>query len=117
MINSEQARDVLKETFPFTESCTQYIAKYKTKSGKEIALERERTEAFFVWVQKYNEVIDGVTIKNEKHPGQPYDRKQSRNSNLNDKNTPNLKQGNKVWYLEVSNIEALKKLVGWYAAV
>jgi hypothetical protein len=105
LINTEHAREALKETFPFTEACTQYIARYNTKSGKEIALERERTEAFFVWVQKYDDAIDGVTIKNEKNPGQPYDRKQTRNSKLNDKNTPNLKPGNKAWYLEVSSME------------
>jgi len=117
LINTEHAREVLKDAYPFTESCTQYIARYNTKSGKEIALERKRTEAFFVWVQKYNESIDGVSIKNESYPGKPYDRKQSRNSNLNDKNTPNLKQGNRVWYLEISNIDALKNLIDWYATV
>ena len=117
MIKTEDAGITLKAAFPFTESCTAYIAGYNTKSGKEIALERDRTDSFFVWVQKYTAEIDGVTIKNEKNPGQPYDRKQTRNSNLNQKNTPNLKLGNKVWYLEVSSMQSLNNLIDWYAKI
>ena len=117
MINTEKAREEFKKAFPYTEVCTQYIARYTTKSGKQIAMERERSESFFVWLQKYDVDIDGITIKNEKYPGQPYDRKQPRNSNLNDKTAENLKPGNKVWYLEIESIDALKRLIDWYSTV
>src|SRR5690606_41950880 len=117
MINTEKAREELKKAFPFTEVCTQYIARYNTKSGKEIALERDRSDALYVWLQKFDTQIEGIKVKNQKFPGQPYDRKQSRNSNLNDKNSPKLKEGNKVWYLEIENIEALKELLAWYAKI
>jgi hypothetical protein len=117
LINSEHARTILNEAFPRTESCTRYIARYNTKNGNEIALERERAGAFFVWVQKYDESVEGVTIRNQKNPGQPYDRKQARNSNLNDKNTPTLKLGNKAFYLEAVNIVAFRNLVNWYAMI
>ncbi|MFT5760419.1 MAG: hypothetical protein ACI9LM_005205 [Alteromonadaceae bacterium] len=119
MIDTEKARNELKKAFPFTEVCTKYIAKYNTKSGKEIAIERDRSEAFYVWLQKFDTTagIEGIKIKNEKFPGQPYDRKQTRNSNLNENNSPKLKLGQKVWYLEIENIEALKKLISWYAEI
>lgn len=117
MIYSEKARDELKKAFPFTERCTQYIARYETESGKELALERDRKDAYYVWVQKYDTSIPGIRIKNRSHPGQPYDRKQTRNSNLNDTNTPKLKLGNKVWYLEIEDLDALKNLISWYQTV
>ncbi len=117
MIKTEQAIHELKTAFPFTEVRNQYIAKYSTKRGKEIALERERTGAIYIWLQKYDTELDGVRVKNEKYPNQPYDRKQSRNSNLNEKNTPTLKPGNKVWYLEIRDIDALKLVINWYAEI
>ena len=91
MIDTEKARNELKKAFPFTEVCT----KYNTKSGKEIAIEIDRSEAFYVWLQKFDTTagIEGIKIKNEKFPGQPYDRKHTRNSNLNEKNSPKLKLG------------------------
>ena len=116
MINQDQARKILKEVFPFTEKCTQYLACYKTKSGKEIALEREREDAFYIWLQNYDAEIDGVVIRNEKFPGQPYERKQRRNSNL-ESNAPNLWVGNRAWYLRIESIEALKQLINWYSGI
>lgn len=116
MINTEKAREELKRAFPFTEVSTQYIARYNSKTGKEIAIERERSDAYYLWVQKPNPEMPGVTIRNEKFPGQPYDRKQSRNSNLNDKNAPKLKLGNKVWYLKIEDMSALKEFIDWYSS-
>lgn len=112
---SLNAQKKLKENFPFTEVLTQYIAKYETKNGKELALERERTEGIFLWLQKYDQIMDGVRVKNEKYPGQPYEAKQPRNSNLNEKNTPKLKFGRKAFYLQIDNIEAFEKVITWYA--
>lgn len=116
MVDTESARDVLKQAFPNTEICTQYIASYKTRSGREVALERNRTESIYVWVQRYEAAMPGIRVKNAKHQGLPYERHQSRNSNINDKNAPNLKRGNKVWYLEVSDIATLKSLCAYYEA-
>jgi hypothetical protein len=114
---SEHAHKVLKNAFPFTETNTQYIARFATKSGKELALERERTESIFIWLQKYDQNIDGVEIKNSKFPGQAYERNQSRNSNLNEKNTPKLKLGNKAFYLKVESMEAFEKVIDWYSKI
>jgi hypothetical protein len=115
--NSEKARELLKEAFPFTEKTTVYIAGYRTESGREIALERDRAEAFYVWVQKYDVEIEGIAIQNKNFPGKPYDRRQTRNSNLNDKNSPKLQFGNRAWYLRIDNLEAVRTLIYWYGKV
>jgi hypothetical protein len=114
---SNKANKVLKDKFPFTEVFTQYIAKFETKSGRELALEKNRTEAIFLWLQKYDQSIEGVQIKNEQFPGQPYVSKQPRNSNVNEKNTPKLKVGKKAFYLQIDNLDALNKVIDWYASL
>ena len=113
-VNSQDAEKLLKNRLMPFNTPTDYIASFRTASGREMALERERTEGFFVWLQKYTTEIKGVAIQNDKHPGEPYAPNQSRNSNLNEKNTPKLKMGKKVWYLKVDNIEGLNALVDWY---
>lgn len=117
MTISEHAQKRLKDKFPFTEVSTQYIAKYETRSGRELAIERGRTEAIYLWLQKYDQAIDGVRLNNKKFPGKPYDAKQTRNSNLNEKNTPKLKVGRRVFYLEIDNLDALDKVLEWYSAL
>ena len=113
---AENAREILKAIFPFTEKYTDYISAYKTVGGRDIALERNRTDACYLWLEKYDQSIDGVEIKNLKNPGMPYDPKQSRNSNLNDTNAPRLKVGNRVWYLKIENLDALRLVAEWYGA-
>lgn len=107
----------MKKAFPHTGRFTQYIASFKTPKGREIAVQRGRTEAYYVWVQRYDTPIAGITIRNTKYPGMPYSKDQPRNSNLNAKNAPKLMVGNKAWYLEVESLGALKKLIAWYAAI
>jgi len=115
MTISEQAQAVLKNAFPFTETTTQYIARYETKRGKQLALERDRSEGIYLWLQKYDQSISGVEINNSKIPGQPYERNQPRNSNLNEKNAPKLKKGNRAYYLKIDNVAALEKVIAWYS--
>lgn len=119
MFDTKEAHKILSEALNFAglQQQTDYIAVFKSKSGRELALERDRTEAFYVWLEKYTTSIPGVSIKNQSNPGQPYERKQARNSNLNDKNCPNLKVGNRVWYLEIESTQALKEVANWYAAL
>ena len=108
-ININKARELLKSIFPFTEMKKEHIAAFKTKKGRELVLELNRKEAFYLWMEKFDVSLGGVSIKNQDYPGLPYERKQPRNSNLNDTNAPRLKKGNKVWYLEIESMEALKK--------
>lgn len=117
MTITEQAQEILKERFPSTEITTNYIARYHTKLGRELALERARNDDIYLWVQRYNQEIEGVNINNRKYPGQPYGLMQSRNSNLNEKNTPKLKVGNKVYYLKIESLEAFNKVIELYSEV
>ena len=114
MVDSKEAEVLLRKTLSPYNTPTDYIASFRTKSSRELALERERTEGFYVWVQKYTTEIGGVSIENEKYPGKPYLAAQSRNSNLNETNTPKLMPGKKVWYLKADNIESLQHLIDWY---
>ncbi|WP_299664372.1 hypothetical protein [uncultured Psychromonas sp.] len=114
---SENARELLMDRFPFTEVSTQYIARFETRSGRELALEKDRTDAIYLWLQKYDQAFDGVQIKNKKYPGQAYGYKQNRNSNLNQKNTPKLKVGNKVFYLKIETLSSFKTVVDWYGGL
>ena len=113
-VDSQDAEKLLKKRLMYSNTPTDYIATFRTASGREIALERERTEGFFVWLHKYTTEINGIDVENEKYPGKPYTANQGRNSTLNEKNTPKLKPGKKVWYLKVDNIEALENLIDWY---
>jgi hypothetical protein len=117
MLLSNDAHKALSSILKFAgiHKQTDYISVFYNENRRELALERERSEAIFVWLEKYETSIPGVSIKNQQFPGQPYDWKQTRNSNLNDKNSPNLKIGNKAWYLEVESLDALLELARWYA--
>lgn len=116
-VDSKDAEKLLRKRLNPINIPTDYIASYRTASGRELALERDRTEGFFVWLQKYTTEISGITIKNIEHPGEPYLANQNRNSNLIEKNTPKLKPGKKVWYVKADNIEALENLVNWYCTL
>jgi hypothetical protein len=116
-IEIKKARKLLKEAFPSTEKAIVYMAVYKNSNGREIALQRERSIAFFVWLERYDTSIEGVSIKNDKNPGLPYERVQARSASLNDTTAPRLKKGNKVWYLQVDDLTALKSVIDWYGSV
>lgn len=114
ILDPDKARVMLNTAFPFTEKTTQKLAVYRNPKGREIAVQLERSGAFYVWLEKYDIEVPGIAVKNAKFPGQPYDRKQSRSSNLNDTTAPRLKKGNKVWYLQVDGLTELQQLVDWY---
>jgi hypothetical protein len=116
-VDIEKARKLFKDAFPFTENTTQKMAVYKNLKGREIALQRERSLAFYIWLEKYDTTIEGVTIKNDKNPGLPYGQTQVRSSNLNDTMAPKLKKGNRVWHLKVDDLTALKGVIDWYGSV
>jgi hypothetical protein len=114
-MKSEAAFEVLKRHFPHTGKLTDKIACFASDSGREIALERKRATDIFVWVESYGGGIEGVTIRNIKNPGFPYASSQSRNSNLNGYTAPNLKKGNRVWYLAIDSIPTLEQFLDWYS--
>lgn len=119
MFDTKEAHKILSESLRFAgvQKQTDYIAVFQNSKGRELALERDRSEAFYIWLERYSAVIPEVIIKNQENPGEPYGWKQPRNSNLNDKNCPNLKVGNRVWYLEIGSPQALREVANWYATL
>jgi hypothetical protein len=69
VVDIEKPRKLFKEAFLFTENTTQKMALYSKSKGKEIALQRGRSLAFYIWLENYDTTIEGVSIKNEKKSG------------------------------------------------
>jgi hypothetical protein len=109
------AEEELAKHLSSTSNGTQYIAGFRTKRGRELALERNR-DSVFVWVECIESGLPGITIRNVKNPGMPYSKDQGRNSNLNATNAPRLMRGKPAFYLEVAGVEDLKELIRWYQA-
>ena len=114
MTESELVLKMLREKLPGTENSTKYISCFSDRSGRQLAIEKERTTGIYLWVEKYDSEVDGVQVKNRNTPGMPYNVNQSRNSNLNDKTASRLKVGNKVWYLKIDSFESFKQFFNGY---
>ncbi|WP_165820036.1 AAA family ATPase [Microvirga sp. KLBC 81] len=85
---------------------TKYLAVWRTKSGRELALQLDQRSAR-VWIEAPPPSLPGVSVQREYGP------KDSRNSNLK-ANAPCLAQPNFAWYTALSNAEALSLLLDWY---
>ena len=116
MTNTMLALKKLRERLPGTENRTKYISCFSNTSGRQIAIEKERQDGIYIWVECHTPEIEGVEIRNRNTPGFPYSRSQSRNSNLNEKTASRLKVGNKVWYLKIEALESFNQFVGRYYA-
>lgn len=111
----EQHRDVFDD-YPFKEMArTAHIVTFKTMMRRDLAIEPERKGAFYVWAERYNDGLSGISVRNPLNPGRPYSAQQARNHHLNEKNAPRLKVGNPVWYLRIESVEALQPFLDWYA--
>lgn len=119
MFKSNDAHAILADQLDFAgvNRQTEYISVFLNKRGKALALERNRSSGYFVWVEDYKDGFEGIVVKNSKNPGMPYSREQSRNSNLNDRICSSLKRGNKVWYLKIDSLASLKDFSKWYASL
>lgn len=96
---------------------TKYLTFFQTRVGKRFAVENELKGDARIWLE-YGKLIfdniDGVEVSNKKFPGKPYDEFQTRNSNLNAKNSPTLKFGNEVWRFSIRELPAFTKLMEQY---
>lgn len=92
---------------------TKYIAGFQSKSGRQLAIERNK-QGLFVWIEKLPPDAAGIAIRNQKNPGQPYAATQSRNSNLRSR-APRLAEGNVAYYTSIDSLDAFEGLLRWYA--
>lgn len=92
---------------------TKKLAAFRTVKGRQIALERERRNDIFVWIERYEARVEGVEIRNLQCPGQTYAADQSRSTAVNSQ-CANLAVGRQAFYLRCATIGALERLVNWY---
>jgi hypothetical protein len=89
---------------------TKYIAGFRTMDGKEIALEREGS-GITLWTQYVS--VDGAEIQ----PVRRYADTDTRNSNLNRKNCPALRLGNRALVWKLVDRDELLDFINWYGGV
>lgn len=88
---------------------SKYIAGFRTKDGKELALERQR-QVITIWTQQVYGIEDaGFALD------RLYSANEPRNSNLNRKNCPNLRLGMPVAYWKLADTDELLDFINWYS--
>ena len=112
--NVEIAKQIIEENLGENIASTKYISVYRTRNGRELALQKNRKTMVSVWTEDYDKSISEIEIKNEANPGKPYSKYQSRSSNSNSKK---LRVGNEVYYLKINTVESLKKFLEWYQVI
>ena len=108
-----QAEVILNQQFAKLREPTKYIASFKTKTGKHIALTRQTKNDIYIWASCRPAEMDGISVKNSKFPGQPYSENQPRISNLNTASSQ-LGYGNQAYYLKCDTLSALERFAQWY---
>lgn len=103
---TQVARSYLDDRYPDESSSTKYIAAYKTKKGRQLALAASlKTEVKLLLDAKPSSIPD-ARIENYP-PGRP------RNSNL-DTNAPQLGTDRQAFYVQVASLDELVQLCDWY---
>lgn len=92
---------------------TKYIASFRVGDGREVALERNKN-SFYLWTGRCADVAPAEFTPFLRRR---YSASKSRNSNLNDKNSPTLKTGYAVDYWLFPTVGALSRFVQWYSSI
>lgn len=108
-----QAEAILSQQFAQLREPTKYIASFRTKTGKHIALTRQTKNDIYIWASCRPETMDGISVKNTKFPGQPYSENQPRSSNLSTASSQ-LGIGNQAYYLKCNTLGSLERFAQWY---
>ncbi len=99
----------LEERFDRTRKATQKLAGFVTSNGRQIALQRERKTALYLWVEDRPPSALGVTV--ERYPPS-----KSRGSN-HKAIVPNLSEGNEAWKVVLQDLGVLAALMDWYEQI
>ncbi len=105
---AQQAEAFCAELLTRIASPTKYIAGFRTRTGRELALERHR-DGIYCWSQDV-ELTDAPASPERRYPPE-----KSRNSNLNDKNCPRLRVGHAAHYWTFDRFDQFEAFVRWYA--
>lgn len=105
-MSTRLAEALVASRFTRTALPTKYIAGFRLRSGREIALERDRVQAIYLWTSP----LDGAPADLARYRT-PYAAQKSRNSNLNTKNAPTLRVGRPVDYWTLPSLAELERLL------
>ncbi|SDD96598.1 hypothetical protein [Aquimonas voraii] len=105
---TQSAETFLASRFERTALPTKYIAGFRLPNGREIALERNRTQSIYLWTPP----LDNVSAQLAQYRTR-YAAHKSRNSNLNAKNGPTLREGRPVDYWKLPSVADLESLLGF----
>jgi len=103
---TQVARSYLEDRYPDESSSTKYIAAYKTKKGRQLALAASLKTEVKLFLDAKPSSIPDARIENYP-PGRP------RNSNL-DTNAPQLGTDRQAFYVQVASLDELVQLCDWY---
>lgn len=104
---TDTAEKMLASRFERTKAPTKYISGFRTRKGRELALQRARKNIVPVWVE---------CIDTQLHHGLDctyYEPNKSRSSNLK-ANAQKLAQGKKAWYVTFEDSASLEQFLDWY---
>ena len=113
---ADQAEGFLASLYARLREPTAKLAAFRTASGRQLGLARERNQDIFIWAECHDATLPGVHIHNQKQPGQPYSPEQSRSAAVNTQ-CKNLALGNRAYYLKCDTLGALERFARWYDSV
>ena len=92
---------------------TKYIASFQVGISREVALELSKS-AIYLWTSR---CADLAPTEFSPFLHRRYSASKSRNSNLNEKNSPTLKTGHAVDYWLFTTVGELRRFIQWYASI
>lgn len=104
---AQQAEATLSSLFDPIGSTTKYIQAFRTRRGRELAIERSR-DGIYLWTEQADDRPPTLPMP------EPYPAGRSRNSNL----APNAKRlapERPVYYWRLESTQELLELCTWYA--
>lgn len=106
LFDSQVARRYLEDRYPEGSSNTKYIAAYKTRKGRQLALAASLKTEVRLFLDAEPPNIPDVHIES-------YPPGRSRNSNL-DANAPQLGTDRQAFYVQIASLDELVKICDWY---
>lgn len=104
---TEEAEKTLSSLFERTKEPTKYIAGFRTRKGRELALQRARRNMVSIWAECLDQNLHHALDYKYYEPHKP------RSSNLK-ANARKLAQGKAAWYITFRDPASLEGFLDWY---
>jgi hypothetical protein len=110
-----QAETLLASRFARLREPTVKMASFRTGSGRQLGLARERTDVIHLWAEHFEPGLAGIEVNNRKRPGLPYGPDQSRSTAVNT-HCNQMRAGNQAWYLRCDTLVSFERFLDWYSS-